>query len=161
MSCVAKRSRPVSPGWLAYGSRSAAVAEPSEPSQNRSPAAPTAPSWRAFSTAPSSPQYGVTSGNDGSAASTISSTRSSSVLMTGPAISCTAAIPSDAARRSMASCASRRCARVSDARATSRTRSCAGSRIQPFSPTPAPARPGTAARSADDTTAECTSTRAR
>ena len=42
-----KRSMPRVSGRSVYGSCSAAVCEPSEPSQNRSPAAPTAPSSRA------------------------------------------------------------------------------------------------------------------
>ncbi len=46
-SPVSKRSAPLVSGRSSYGSCSAAVCEPSEPSQNRSPAAPTAPSSRA------------------------------------------------------------------------------------------------------------------
>ena len=80
----------------------------------------------------------------------------------GPPSSCTQPMPSSAARRRVARCAARRCAGVTDSRATRRTTWWASVRQ-----VPAVVEPGLAARlgrrrsSAEDTTAEWTSMRER
>ncbi len=82
--------------------------------------------------------------------------------MSGPASSWNAPIPSDAARRIVASCAARRWAGDTEEKAARRTTWCASVRNQPVSSYPAAVRAsGTRASSPEETTAECTSTRER
>ena len=128
---------------------------PSAPSAYRSPPAPTAPNSRALPAAISSPQYPYTSGSGSAADSANRPVKSASSDVPGPPHSCTAAMPSAAARRNATRCAAVRCARVTAPSATVRTMSCAARRTHPEAWYPgAAATPGVAASSAAEQAAE-------
>ena len=175
--CTRRRARRPAPrrgrdgrgsrGRRRTGVRRAAVREPSEPSTKRSPARPCAPVAASSSRASAAvatawPQYGTTRGARGSArARATSAARSSIEEMSGPAHSCTTPIPSAAAARRKASWAAARVPGSTAPSAARRTWWWASAERGPSDQPTAPTAAGARASSAEDTSAEWTSTRLR